>query len=429
MKQPIFLSFFGGCMETEIKLTGAVLCALSENTSDDGLDASLDELERLLDTAGGQCVARMVQYRDKPDVRTYFGKGKIEELADFIRKDGPVELVVFNTELSQSQIANIGVEVGVRVIDRTMLILDIFAKNAVTAEGKLQVEIACLRYSAPRLVGHGKDMSRLGGGIGTRGPGESKLESDRRHLNRRIAALQAQLDELESNRTVQHSARRKSNIKTAAIVGYTNAGKSTLLNYLTGAGILAEDKLFATLDPTTRRLKLPDGQDMLLTDTVGFIDRLPTHLVKAFKSTLDELKYADIIIEVTDASECEDERRRKRAVTESLIDELGGGGKPLVLVYNKCDQETDSDFIPPEAVRISAKSGDNIDGFLETLNGIVNAGRRRVWLKFPHSRAGELNNLYKNASVLETDYTDDGVRVFVECGSDIYGKYADFAEL
>ena len=240
--------------------------------------------------------------------------------------------------------------------------------------------------------------------------------------------MQAQLDELESNRTVQHSARRKSNIKTAAIVGYTNAGKSTLLNYLTGAGILAEDKLFATLDPTTRRLKLPDGQDMLLTDTVGFIDRLPTHLVKAFKSTLDELKYADIIIEVTDASECEDERRRKRAVTESLIDELGGGGKPLVLVYNKCDQETDSDFIPPEAVRISAKSGDNIDGFLETLNGIVNAGRRRVWLKFPHSRAGELNNLYKNASVLETDYTDDGVRVFVECGSDIYGKYVDFAE-
>ena len=210
-------------------------------------------------------------------------------------------------------------------------------------------------------------------------------------------------------------------------MGYTNAGKSTLLNYLTGAGILAEDKLFATLDPTTRRLKLPDGQDMLLTDTVGFIDRLPTHLVKAFKSTL--VKYADIIIEVTDASECEDERRRKRAVTESLIDELGGGGKPLVLVYNKCDQETDSDFIPPEAVRISAKSGDNIDGFLETLNGIVNAGRRRVWLKFPHSRAGELNNLYKNASVLETDYTDDGVRVFVECGSDIYGKYADFAEL
>lgn len=263
MKQPIFLTFFGGCMETEIKLTGAVLCALSENTSDDGLDASLDELERLLDTAGGQCVARMVQYRDKPDVRTYFGKGKIEELADFIRKDGTVELVVFNNELSPSQIANIGDEVGVRVIDRTMLILDIFAKNAVTAEGKLQVEIACLRYSAPRLVGHGKDMSRLGGGIGTRGPGESKLESDRRHLNRRIAALQAQLDELESNRTVQHSARRKSNIKTAAIVGYTNAGKSTLLNYLTGAGILAEDKLFATLDPTTRRLKLPDGQDML----------------------------------------------------------------------------------------------------------------------------------------------------------------------
>ncbi len=416
-------------MDNNIKLTNAVLCAVSEETDDRELESSLDELERLLDTAGGKCIARVVQVREKPDVRTYFGKGKTEELARFVKNDPSIELVVFNNELTPSQIANIGDEVGVRVIDRTMLILDIFAKNAVTAEGKLQVEIACLRYTAPRLVGHGKDMSRLGGGIGTRGPGESKLESDRRHMSRRIAALQAQLDELESNRMVQHSARKRSNIKTAAIVGYTNAGKSTLLNYLTGAGILAEDKLFATLDPTTRRLRLPDGQDILLTDTVGFIDRLPTHLVKAFKSTLDELRYADIIIEVTDASECEDERRRKRGVTSSLIDELGGSGKPLIAVYNKCDNEADADFIPPEAIRISAKEGRNVDRLLEVINEVVNAGRKRVWMRFPHTMAGELNNLYKNASVLETDYTDDGIRVFVDGGEDICGKYADYIEI
>lgn len=403
-------------------IINAVLCAVSDDSNDTALEAGMDELERLLDTAGGKCVARVVQLRDKPDVRTYFGSGKLAELAEFIKNDGTVGLVVFNNELSPSQIANIADEVGVRVIDRTMLILDIFAKNAVTAEGKLQVEIACLRYSAPRLVGHGKDMSRLGGGIGTRGPGESKLESDRRHLNRRIASLQAQIDELEANRMVQRSSRQKSKIKSIAIVGYTNAGKSTLLNYLTGAGILAEDKLFATLDPTTRRLRLPDGQDVLLTDTVGFIDNLPTHLVKAFKSTLDELRYADIIIEVTDASECVDERRRKRSVTNALIDELGGGGKPLITVYNKCDNEVDVDFIPPEAVRISALTGDNIDGLLKAVNDVVNAGRRKIRIMLPHSKAGEMNLLHKNASVLETEYADDGITVFVECDDEIYAR-------
>ncbi len=413
-------------MENEEKIINAVLCALSESSDDSKTEVCMDELERLLDTAGGKCVARIIQCREKPDVRTYFGKGKISEIAEFIKTDGTVELVVFDNELSPSQIANIADEVGVRVIDRTMLILDIFAKNAVTSEGKLQVEIACLRYSAPRLVGHGKDMSRLGGGIGTRGPGESKLESDRRHLNRRIASLQSQLEELESNRVTQHSARKKSKIKTIAIVGYTNAGKSTLLNYLTGAGILAENKLFATLDPTTRRLRLPDGQDVLLTDTVGFIDRLPTHLVRAFKSTLDELRYADIIVEVTDASECEDERRRKRAVTAKLIDELGGLGKPLISVYNKCDLKVDCDFIPNDAVLISATSGENIDGLLQKINDVVNDGRKRVWMFFPHSKSGELNVLYKNASVLETEYTNDGIKVFVDCGEDIFGKYNGF---
>jgi GTP-binding protein HflX len=285
---------------------------------------SLDELARLLETAGGSEAARVIQNRVSPDKATYIGSGKVREIAEFVRNDGDISLVIFDNELTPSQIANLEREIeGARVIDRTMLILDIFALHAVTGEGKLQVEIACLRYTAPRLTGRGKELSRLGGGIGTRGPGESKLESDRRHIKRRIAALSEEIAEIERTRSVKRATRLRSGIKSAAIIGYTNAGKSTLLNTLTDAGILAEDKLFATLDPTTRRLTLPSGTEILLTDTVGFIDRLPTHLVKAFKSTLEELKYADYIILITDASEELTERERKRDVTKQLIAELG----------------------------------------------------------------------------------------------------------
>ena len=409
-------------METEIKLTGAVLCALSENTSDDGLDASLDELERLLDTAGGQCVARMVQYRDKPDVRTYFGKGKIEELADFIRKDGTVELVVFNNELSPSQIANIGDEVGVRVIDRTMLILDIFAKNAVTAEGKLQVEIACLRYSAPRLVGHGKDMSRLGGGIGTRGPGESKLESDRRHLNRRIAALQAQLDELESNRTVQHSARRKSNIKTAAIVGYTNAGKSTLLNYLTGAGILAEDKLFATLDPVVRTVKMPAGGEFLLVDTVGFISKLPHALVDAFHSTLEEALLADVLLIVSDGAS--GEMIRQHDVVLEVLSSLGAADKPMIDVINKADLPGVTANEWPGAIAISAKKGEGLDALLEAIRLKLRGAARPMHAVIPYAQGGLLAKIHADGQVLGEEYTAEGIDVTALADEQLFGRLA-----
>ena len=400
-------------METEIKLTGAVLCALSENTSDDGLDASLDELERLLDTAGGQCVARMVQYRDKPDVRTYFGKGKIEELADFIRKDGTVELVVFNNELSPSQIANIGDEVGVRVIDRTMLILDIFAKNAVTAEGKLQVEIACLRYSAPRLVGHGKDMSRLGGGIGTRGPGEKKLEIDRRLIGHRTAQLNRELKEVVRHRELTRSQSMKSHTKVAAIVGYTNAGKSTLLNTLTDADVLEEDQLFATLDPTTRMLELSNHQNLMLTDTVGFIRKLPHHLVDAFKSTLEEAKYADFIIHVVDASNPQWDAQMH--VVYMTLQDLGVVDKKILTVFNKCDRITGEeilqDFRADKTLRISAKTGMGLDTLKEVFEDMLRDGKVLLKHTFPYEKAGEIQKIRKYGELLKEEYTPEGIYV------------------
>lgn len=405
----------------------AVLVAVAPEASEQ-CETSLSELARLLETAGGEEAARTVQYRRTPDAATYIGSGKLRELADFIAADGDITLAVFDNELSPSQISNISEVLGenVRVIDRTMLILDIFALHAVTGEGKLQVEIACLRYTAPRLTGRGKDMSRLGGGIGTRGPGESKLESDRRHIRRRIAALQEELDVLERTRGVKRSARFRSGIKSAAIIGYTNAGKSTLLNRLTDAGILAEDKLFATLDPTTRRLTLPSGAELLLTDTVGFIDRLPTHLVKAFRSTLEELKYADYIIMLTDASEECAERERKRAVTLSLIDELGASGKPLIEVYNKCDRaERDTPF-PKGSIEISALDGAGVDVLLERLDLLVSDGKKTLTLRIPHSEHSSVAEVYRLCTVISCDYDDEGAVITAECDERAQGVFARF---
>ncbi|MBO5306036.1 MAG: GTPase HflX, partial [Clostridia bacterium] len=289
-------------------------------------EKSLDELTRLLDTAGGEVFARLIQNKDTPDVRTVIGSGKVNELKE-ICKQNEIDLVIFDGDLSPSQIRNLEDELETpSVIDRSMLILDIFALHAKTGEGKLQVELAQLKYTAPRLIGKGNELSRLGGGIGTRGPGETKLESDKRHMKRRIAALEDELDVLEKNRMTMRASRDRSGIPKVAIVGYTNAGKSTLLNRLTDAGILAEDKLFATLDPTTRKYELPSGESILLTDTVGFIRKLPHHLVKAFKSTLDEAVYADILMIVVDVSD--PEFRAQLEVTEHLLEELGASDKP-----------------------------------------------------------------------------------------------------
>ena len=389
-----------------------------ENSAQE-VEKELDELARLLDTAGGEEFARLVQNKETPDPRTMIGSGKIAELAELCKNNG-IKLVIFDAELSPSQIRNIEDDIGdgVRCIDRSMLILDIFALHATTGEGKLQVELAQLKYTAPRLIGKGTELSRLGGGIGTRGPGESKLESDRRHMKRRITALEEELCELEKNRMTMRASRDKSQIPQIAIVGYTNAGKSTLLNTLTNAGILAENKLFATLDPTTRKLKLPCGETVLLTDTVGFIRKLPHHLVKAFKSTLDEAVYADILMIVVDAHD--DEARAQLEVTETLLAELGAAGKPTIYVYNKCDLGVSAELPsyiannedPNRVVcAISAKGGEGIDTLLEKIEEIIHQGKSKVTFVIPNSEQGALNILYKNATVESVDYGYEGVTV------------------
>lgn len=399
-----------------------------ENSADE-VEKELDELARLLDTAGGEEFARLVQNKDTPDPRTVIGSGKIAELSELCKNNG-IKLVIFDAELSPSQIRNIEDDIGdgVRCIDRSMLILDIFALHATTGEGKLQVELAQLKYTAPRLIGKGSELSRLGGGIGTRGPGESKLESDRRHMKRRITALEEELRELEKNRMTMRASRDRSQIPQIAIVGYTNAGKSTLLNTLTDAGILAENKLFATLDPTTRKLKLPCGETVLLTDTVGFIRKLPHHLVKAFKSTLDEAVYADILMIVIDAHD--DEARAQLDVTESLLAELGAAGKPTIYVYNKCDLGISAELPsyiansedPNRVVcAISAKSGEGIDTLLEKIEAIIHQGKSRVTFVIPNSEQSALNILYKNATVESVDYGYEGVTVVATVDAKVRG--------
>ena len=398
-------------MENE-KIIGerAVLVGIvTRGESEAELGKSLDELERLLDTAGGVAVARLTQNKETPDPRTLIGSGKVAELA-YICACNEITLVVFDCDLAPSQIRNIEDIVGdnVRVIDRSMLILDIFALHAVTGEGKLQVELAQLKYTAPRLIGHGAEMSRLGGGIGTRGPGESKLESDRRHMKRRINALEEQIDELEKNRRTMRASRDKSGIPKIAIVGYTNAGKSTLLNALTDAGILAQDKLFATLDPTTRKYELPSGESVLLTDTVGFINKLPHHLVSAFRSTLEEACYADILLIVIDASD--PEYKKCLEVTESLLTDLGAGGKPTLYVFNKCDRGV-AEYMsigksaPLEnTVYISAKTGQGLSVLISKIEEILQDGKRRITYRIPNGEAGALSTLYKYATVEDVEY-------------------------
>lgn len=397
----------------EKKNSTAVLVGVETPEMRDGeCDASLDELERLAETAGAVVAARLVQSREKPDVRTVIGSGKVAELKTICSECG-AELCIFDCEMSPSQIRNVEDEVGeVRVIDRSMLILDIFALHAATAEGKLQVELAQLKYTAPRLIGKGKQLSRLGGGIGTRGPGESKLESDKRHLARRVASLEAELEAVENTRRTTRSARDRSGLPRVAIVGYTNAGKSTLLNRLTDAGILAEDKLFATLDPTTRKFTLPGGESVLLTDTVGFIRKLPHHLVKAFRSTLEEAALSDILLHIVDASDPEYPDEMK--VTEELLAELGAGGKPTLIVYNKCDREADGIPAPAltpngsnRAVCVSALTGQGVDEMVAMLEAIVREGKVRVIFRFPNSEAGALSSLYRMAAVESVEYGDE----------------------
>ena len=398
----------------------------------ESVDRSLDELEGLLNTAGGEAVARLTQNKEAPDIRTVIGSGKAAELA-YLCAVNDVTLVVFDCELSPSQIRNLEDIVGdnVRVIDRSMLILDIFALHAVTGEGKLQVELAQLKYTAPRLSGHGAEMSRLGGGIGTRGPGESKLETDRRHMNRRIHALEEQIAEMDKNRRTMRAARTRSGIPEIAIVGYTNAGKSTLLNRLTDAGILAEDKLFATLDPTTRKYILPSGEQVLFTDTVGFINKLPHHLIKAFRSTLDAACEADILLILTDASD--ENFRDKLEVTENLLCELGASGKPILYVFNKCDRgiaeigRVGRDAPAENIVYLSALTGQGTDLLINRIEALVSEGKRRITYLIPNSDGGALNTLYKYATVESVDYGAEGMTVVALADSRARGMMKKYA--
>lgn len=419
-----------------------LLVGLYKDTSEENeCLKSLAELRLLAETSVGDGAAEssfftLTQCRPSPDPATFIGSGKAVEAKE-ICAGNKVSLVVVDSELSPSQIRNLENEINsnkendVRVIDRTMLILDIFAKHAVTGEGKLQVEIAQLKYTAPRLTGKGTALSRQGGtsgSIGARGPGETKLETDKRHIARRLLALKKELSEIEGNRAVKRTKRNKSTIPSAVIAGYTNAGKSTLLNYLTDAGILEKDMLFATLDPTVRKLVLPSGRTILLSDTVGFISRLPHQLVESFKSTLEEVKDADIVLVVADASDTD--VSKKISVTEQILSDMDAGGKPVIYVYNKCDR---LDILPPretlsrhDSVCISAKDGTNVETLLERIDKILSETKKTVNFLFPFEMQSAVNDLYRNAAVNSVEYTESGALVNALVDEKCYGMYKKY---
>lgn len=388
-------------------------------------EASLDELEELAKTAGAEVKARVTQRRETPDSATFVGSGRLKEIKTFCA-DNDVDLLIFDSELTPSQQRNIEDITDVRVVDRTQLILDIFAARARSGEGKLQVELAQLKYLLPRLGGKGTSMSRLGGGIGTRGPGETKLESDRRHIRRRIKNLEDGLESLSRRRKLARERREKDEVETVAIVGYTNAGKSTLMNTLTQAGVLAEDKLFATLDPTSRALTLPDGRRVMLIDTVGFIRRLPHGLVEAFKSTLEEAASATLILNVCDASspDCAEHLE----VTNRLLEELGCNGKPIIAVFNKCDAAPDLSWLSAglHSVKISALTGEGLDGLLNEMVRALPPTRKKVTLLLPYSMGSDAALLREKGALDREEYRPDGLKMTVTADAKLLERYKDY---
>lgn len=401
----------------------AVLIAV--DTGEYNCESSLDELEELAKTAGAVVEGKLWQKRDKPDNATFLGSGRLEELAEFC-ENNEIDLVIADSELSPSQLRNIEKEVKTRVIDRTTLILDIFADRARTNEGKLQVELAQLKYSLPRLTGQGVKLSRLGGGIGTRGPGETKLETDKRHIRRKVKALEDELEALEKRRGLARARREKDGVETVVIVGYTNAGKSTLMNTLTQAGVLAQDKLFATLDPTSRALTLPDGRKVMLIDTVGFIRRLPHNLVEAFKSTLEEASCAKVILNVCDASDPECGEHIE--VTKDLLNELGCAGKPVITVFNKCDLPEANVFLisEPGAVRISALNEEGLGDLLEAVSKALPPTRAKVKMLIPYSDGAAAAVLRKDGVIIEEEYRADGLYFEIIADVAMIDRYKDY---
>jgi len=413
--------------ENEVRPEQALLVSL--DTGEYDAEASLRELEELARSAGAVPAFTMTQKRPAPDTATCLGSGMAEEAAALVKRE-ELDLVIFDRELSPTQIRNLEELCGVRVIDRTMLILDIFAQRARSREGKLQVELAQLRYMLPRLSGQGTSLSRLGGGIGTRGPGETKLETDRRHIRRRIGNLKEQLADVEAARSVIDRRRKKSGTVTVALVGYTNAGKSTLMNRLTQAGVLAENKLFATLDPTARALKLPCGKTVMLIDTVGLVRRLPHHLVEAFKSTLEQAAAADILLNVCDASSPEAGEHLR--VTEELLQSLRGAERGdlgcVIPVLNKWDavEEPDMALRLPGAVRISALKGDGIDDLLKAVEENLPEKTFDVELLLPFAKSGLAAKLRDEGAVLSEEYVPEGLKLTARVDDRLYGPVKEF---
>lgn len=421
-------------MEEQKVRETAILVGLAADIMDEAersTDESMDELEALVQTAGGSVKGRILQNKKTPDPRTFIGEGKAQELKELIEAE-ECDLAVFDNELSPSQTRALEDDLGVHVIDRAQLILDIFAQRARTREGRLQVELAQYKYMLPRLTGmwtHLVRQTASGGSspIGTRGPGETQLETDRRHIRRKIQKLEEELSDVRRVRDTQRRKREKNNISVVALVGYTNAGKSTLLNRLTDSDIPANDRLFDTLDTTTRRLLLAPGQEVLLSDTVGFIRKLPHHLIEAFKATLEELKYADVLLHVIDVSNPEYELQAE--VVRRLIDELGASSTPVIDVYNKADACPVPSMIPrgDTAVAISAKTGEGTDVLTEKIAEILGRGRKRLMLCIPYSDAGLVELLHREAEILSLDYQETFILAEVIIKPELWGRVRAYA--
>ena len=405
------------------KVTERVILVGVSLSDQDDTQKSLDELKELAATAGAETVGTVIQNREQMHPGTYIGKGKIEELKDLLWELDATGIIC-DDELSPAQMKNLQDELDTKVMDRTLVILDIFASRASTSEGKIQVELAQLKYRQSRLTGFGTAMSRLGGGIGTRGPGEKKLEMDRRLIKSRIAQLNRELKDVKRHREVTREQRNRNRISVAAIVGYTNAGKSTLLNSLTGAGILAEDKLFATLDPTTRGLKLPSGQEILLTDTVGFIRKLPHHLIEAFRSTLEEAKYADLILHVVDMAN--PQMDEQMFIVYETLKNLEVIDKPVITIFNKMDkagnQQIIRDFHADYTVKISAKMKDGISELLQTIEAVLREQKVAIENLYSYQEAGKIQLIRKYGELQQEDYRDDGIFVRAFVPVEIYDK-------
>lgn len=392
----------------------------------DTTDESVKELGELVETAGGEVVGIMIQNKADLETGTYMGEGKLEELKAAV-ETLKADTVVFDDELSPIQMRNITDALGVKVLDRSMLILDIFAMRAKSGEGKLQVELAQLKYRLPRLRGLGAEMSRTGAGIGTRGPGETRLETDRRHIQRRINALEEEIEELKKHRDLLHSRRKKDGVITAALVGYTNAGKSTLLNTLTDANVFAEDKLFATLDPTSRAITLDDNRQILIVDTVGFIRKLPHHLIEAFKSTLEEAVVADVLLHVIDASNPEADNQVK--IVEQVLADIGADDKPVVAVFNKCDLTMGKAAASPKSNRnvyISARYGKQIDTLIDAISRTAPGRKRRVKVCIPYSEGSLVNLLHDTQKVDSEEYSDKGTLMDLRVDAETYEKIKQY---